>query len=67
MSKKLIVVGGGVSKMGELLLRPARKVVKDSAFRLPAQTVRIVRSRLGDDAGIIGAAAYVFGKHGINL
>ena len=56
----LIVVGGGVSQMGGMLLKPVRKVVKDRAFRLPARTVRIVRARLGSHAGIIGAAAYVF-------
>ena len=56
---ELIVVGGGVSKMGDMLLRPARKVVKEIAFQLPARTARIVRSRLGSNAGIMGAAAYV--------
>jgi len=63
----VIVIGGGVSKMGEMLLRPVRKVVKDRAFQLPARTVRIVRSRLGDDAGIIGAAAYLFKKQYVKL
>jgi glucokinase len=57
---ELIVIGGGLSKMGNILLRPARKVIKERAFRLPAQTVRIVRARLGSNAGIIGAAAYVY-------
>ena len=57
---ELIVIGGGLSKMGNMLLRPARKVIKERTFRLPAQTVRIVRARLGSNAGIIGAAAYVY-------
>jgi glucokinase len=56
---QMIVIGGGVSRMGGMLLRPARKVVKEKAFKLPARTVRIVRSRLGYNAGILGAAAYV--------
>ena len=56
---QMIVIGGGVSRMGEMLLRPARKAVNERAFKLPARTVRIVRSRLGYDAGILGAAAYV--------
>ena len=60
---ELIVIGGGLSKMGNMLLKPARKVLKGSAFKLPADTVRIVRARLGSNAGIIGAAAYVF-AHG---
>jgi glucokinase len=57
---ELIVIGGGLSKMGDMLLKPARKVMKERAFRLPAQTVRIVRARLGSNVGIIGAAAYVY-------
>jgi glucokinase len=57
---ELIVIGGGLSKMGNMLLNPAQRVIKERAFRLPAQTVRIVRARLGSNAGIIGAAAYVY-------
>jgi glucokinase len=57
---EIIVIGGGLSKMGDMLLKPARRVLKERAFQLPAQTVRIVRARLGSNAGIIGAAAYVF-------
>lgn len=57
---ELIVVGGGVSKMGDLLLRQAREVVRERAFQLPARTVRIVRARLGSNSGIMGVAAYVF-------
>ena len=57
---ELIVVGGGVSKMGNMLLGLARRVVRERAFRLPARTARIVRARLGSSAGIVGAAAYVF-------
>jgi glucokinase len=57
---ELIIIGGGLSKMGDMLLKPARKVVKERAFQLPARTAHIVRARLGSNAGIIGAAAYVF-------
>jgi len=57
---QIIIVGGGVSRMGGMLLKPAREVVKKRAFRLPAQTVQIIKSRLGHDAGILGAAAYVY-------
>ena len=59
---EVIIIGGGVSKMGDMLLRPARKVVKQRAFRLPARTARIVRSRLGDKVGIIGAAIYLMDR-----
>ena len=58
----LIVIGGGLSKMGNMLLKPAKRIIKERAFELPAKTVRIVRAHLGSNAGIVGAAAYVFGQ-----
>jgi glucokinase len=54
----MIVVGGGMAKMGDMLLDGARKVVTERAFQLPGQLVRIVPSQLGDDAGILGAVAF---------
>lgn len=54
----MIIVGGGVAKMGELLLEPARQVVLKRAFELPARAVRIVTAELGDDAGVLGAAIF---------
>lgn len=57
---EIIVVGGGVAKMGDLLLEPARQVVRERAFRLLSQAVRIVPAQLGDDAGVFGAAAFAF-------
>ena len=55
---EMIIVGGGVAKMGELLLEPARQVMMERAFSLPAHAVRIVTARLGDDAGLLGAAVF---------
>jgi len=55
---EMIVVGGGVAKLGELLLEPARRVVKERAFPVSAQAVRIVPARLGDEAGVYGAAVF---------
>jgi len=55
---EMIVVGGGMSKMGDLLLETARQVVRERAFSLSAQAVRIVPAQLGDNAGAIGAAIF---------
>jgi len=57
---EMIIVGGGVAKMGDLLLNPARQVVRERAFKLSAQAVRIVRTQLGDDSGLLGAAVFAF-------
>jgi glucokinase len=58
LNPDIIVVGGGVADMGELLLGPARKLVREKAFPGLADVVSIVRGQLGDDAGILGAAVF---------
>lgn len=55
---EVIVVGGGLAKMGDMLLDTAREVATERAFRLPAQRVRIVPSELGDNAAMLGAVAF---------
>ena len=57
---EMIIIGGGMAKIGDLLLNPAKQVVRERAFQLPAQAVRIVTAQLGDDAGMLGAAAFAF-------
>jgi len=59
---EMIVIGGGVSKMGELLLTPARQEMRTRAFRLAAEAVSIVPAVLGDENGVLGAAAYAIGQ-----
>jgi glucokinase len=54
----MIIIGGGVSGMGEMILRPARRSMKEYAFKLPARTVRVVKVGLGTDSGLLGAAIY---------
>jgi len=57
LNPELIIVGGGLSNMGDLLLKPIRKYVAQFALPLPASTVKIVKAKLGTKAGVIGAAA----------
>ena len=52
----VIVVGGGVMAAGDLLLDPARRVLRERALR-PMNEVPVVAAELGPDAGMIGAAA----------
>jgi glucokinase len=59
---EMIIVGGGVAQMGDLLLDPARQVVKERAFQLSAQVVRVVPAQLGSDAGVLGAAVFAYGQ-----
>ena len=59
----VVVIGGGVSRIGEPLLEPARHLVTERAFKLPASRVKIVKAELGDDAGVLGAALYARGEN----
>lgn len=60
LNPDIVVIGGGISGAGRLLLDPARRVVRARALPIPARRVRIVRSALGPDAGALGAASEAF-------
>jgi glucokinase len=60
LSPQMIVIGGGVAAAGNLLLGPARATMRRWAQPLAVKHVRIVRSRLGDRAGLLGAAKLAF-------
>lgn len=53
----VIALGGGVSKEGENLLAPLRAKLKSKTYCAEGvENTRIVAARMGNDAGIIGAA-----------
>jgi glucokinase len=54
---ELVVIGGGVSKTGELLMRPLRAAVRERVRMIPASDLRIEPSLLGDKAGLLGGIA----------
>jgi glucokinase len=53
---EVVSFSGGVAGFGPLLFKPMRSEVDRRAFRAMVRGVRFVRSRLRDNAGIIGAA-----------
>jgi glucokinase len=60
LNPRMIIVGGGVSKAGDLLFRPAREAIRARVYPHPALDVVVTPAELGDDVGIIGAAALVY-------
>ncbi|MFA5499909.1 MAG: ROK family protein [Candidatus Omnitrophota bacterium] len=54
-----IVIGGGVAEAGKTLFDSIKDTVAARAMKLPAKTVKIVKAKLGYDAGVIGAATLV--------
>jgi glucokinase len=57
---KLIVIGGGLSNIGDSLLQPAYDVVRERAFREAYDAVGFARAKLGRNSGVLGAAAFAF-------
>jgi len=60
LNPELVIIGGGVSKVGDLLFGPVRRVVRERAYERTADVAKIVPAALGDDVGVIGAAAVVY-------
>ncbi len=54
---EILFVGGGISKEGETLLAPLREYVQKERYtKNSLKNTEIVSAKLGNDAGIIGAA-----------
>jgi glucokinase len=53
-----VVIGGGVSQAGDLLLDPIRRTVSDRVHVMPVEQVSIVPAELGPNAGMIGTAIW---------
>ncbi len=51
------LVGGGVAEAGEILLEPVRRKLPDYCWPEIARGVQVLPAQLGNDAGILGAAA----------
>lgn len=54
---EMVIIGGGLSNMRELLITPVKKEFKKYALTLSAKSVKIVKAKLGAKAGVLGAAA----------
>ncbi len=55
---EVIVIGGGASTGGDLLLEPARRVVAERALPGTRGGVKIVQAAFGEEAGMLGAALF---------
>jgi glucokinase len=59
---EVIVIGGGASAAGDLLLDPAREMVAQRALRPNRDEVRIVPAAFGEEAGMMGAALFALAE-----
>ncbi len=58
LGPRRIIIGGGVSQAGDLLLDPIRRTLKERVTIMPVDQVEVVLSTLGDNAGVIGVACW---------
>lgn len=54
----IIIIGGGVSGFGRLLLASIKKTVNERIMNFPQRKVKIVLSKLKNDAAILGASQF---------
>jgi len=54
---RMIVLGGGVSQLGDLLLDPVRRTLHTRVGMFPTEDVEVRASQLGDKAGLLGGIA----------
>ncbi len=63
LNPELFVIGGGVMNAGSLIFDPIWEQVDRIAYKWSASILKIVPAKLGDDAGIIGAARNFVVEH----
>lgn len=59
LNPERIIIGGGISLAGELLLNPVKKEFNENTMDVLRNNIEIYLSPLGQDAGVMGAIAMV--------
>ena len=54
-----IIIGGGVSNSYKFISKTIMSTIKSRAMKVQGSMVKVVRAKLGNDAGIIGARELV--------
>jgi glucokinase len=62
LNPQLIVVGGGVGESCGFMVERAAEIIAEEALA-GRRDVRVIQAELGNDAGILGAAALAFDEH----
>lgn len=56
----LVIIGGSVAELGDLLLVPAWEIARTHCLRKDKDPARLVRAQLGNNAGLLGAASLLW-------
>lgn len=60
LNPETIVIGGGVAGAWDLFIGATLDQIRRRSFPVPAERVKLMRAKLGDDAGILGVARLAF-------
>ncbi|HVB75365.1 MAG TPA: ROK family protein [Ktedonobacteraceae bacterium] len=55
-----IILGGGVTMMGDMLMEPALRITREYTMKAPYKAVRISLAELGINVGLVGAGGLVY-------
>ncbi|HVE59370.1 MAG TPA: ROK family protein [Pyrinomonadaceae bacterium] len=55
IAPEAVIIGGGVSEAGELLLEPLRREIGKIVTMVPIEKVQILKASLGSESGVCGA------------
>lgn len=58
ISPQRVIIGGGVSRAGDLLLRPIVQTVNERVHVIPLRKVEFLLAELGINGGLVGAALW---------
>jgi glucokinase len=64
---EIIILGGGVTQMGPMLMEPAQRIIQERAMKFPRESVRVVQAQLGHNVGLIGAGALIYYHKNIKI
>lgn len=54
-----VVLGGGIANAGPILFQKTRETIRKRAMSVQSRRVKVLKARLGSDAGMVGAALLV--------
>jgi len=67
LNPEMIVLGGGLMRSADLFIDSIKREVAEWAQPIAAQRVRVVTTKLGEDAGLLGAARLTFDRLSIEV
>lgn len=59
LNPELIIIGGGIAEAEKFIFGAIRETINKRAMKVQKSAVKVVKAKLGNDAGVIGAAELV--------